>query len=152
MCYITGMTEHILKSHNKTLLLYHLVFPAKYRKDIFSDEVTESLKDICLGISRRYEIHFVEIGSDDDHVHFLVQSVPALSVSRIVTIIKSITAREIFSRHKAVKKVLWGGNLWTSGFYANTVSEYANAEGIQRYISSQGTYKRLLFQQLNLDL
>ena len=146
------MTEHILKSHNKTLLLYYLVFPAKYRKEVFSDEVTESLKDICLEISRCYEIHFVEIGSDDDHVHFLVQSVPLLSVSRIVTIIKSITAREIFSRHKEVKKKLWGGNLWTSGFYANTVSEYANADGIQRYISTQGEYKRLLFQQLNLDL
>ena len=121
------MTEHILKSHNKTLLLYHLVFPAKYRKEIFSDAVAESLKDICLGISRRYEIYFVEIGTDDDHVHFLVQSVPFLSVSRIVTVIKGITAREIFSRHKEVKKMLWGGNLWTSGFYANTVSEYANA-------------------------
>ena len=65
------MTEHILESHNKTLLLYHLVFPAKYRKEIFSDEATEGLKDICLGLSRRYEIHFVEIGSDDDNVTFL---------------------------------------------------------------------------------
>ena len=57
-----------------------------------------------MGISHCYEIHFVEIGSDDDHVHFLVQSVPSLSVSRVVTIIKSITAREIFSQHKEVKK------------------------------------------------
>ena len=146
------MTEHILKSHNKTLLLYHLVFPAKYQQEIFSDEVTESLEDICLGLSCRYEIHFVEIGSDDDHVHFLVQSVPSLSVSRIVAIIKSVTAREIFSRHKEVKKLLWGGNLWTSESYANAVSEYYNADGIQRYIANQGAYKRLLFQQLNLNL
>ena len=129
-------------------MLYHLVFPAKYRKEIFSDKVTESLKDICLGISHCYEIHFVEIGSDDDHVHFLVQSVSSLSVSRVATIVKSITVCEVFSRHKEVKKVLWSGNLWTSGFYANTVGEYANAESIQKYISGQGTYKRLLFQQL----
>ena len=67
-------------------------------------------------------------------------------------IIKSVTGREIFSRHKEVKKLLRGGNLWTIGYCANTASEYADADGIQRYISSQGNYKRLFFQQLNLDL
>jgi len=33
------MDEHIYKSHNKTLLLYHLVFPSKYRKKIFDDKI-----------------------------------------------------------------------------------------------------------------
>ncbi len=56
------MSEHVIKSHNKTLLLYHLVFPAKYRRKVFSLEVEESLKNICIGISERYEINFVEIG------------------------------------------------------------------------------------------
>ena len=130
--------QHIIKSHNKTLLLYHLVFPAKYRKKIFDDEVDKTLKTICLEISDRYEIHFVEIGNDLDHVHFLVQSVPTLSVTRIVTIIKSITAREIFAKHKEIKKLLWGGNLWTSGFYANTVGMYASQDVIKQYIKNQG--------------
>lgn len=146
------MNEHILKRHNKTLLLYHLVFPAKYRREIFTDAVSETLKELCFEISGRYEIHFVEAGMDDDHVHFLIQSIPSLSISRIVTIIKSITAKEIFQRHEEVKKFLWGGNLWTSGFYANTVSEYANAEGIQKYIANQGSYKKLLVQQLTFEL
>lgn len=56
----------------------------------------------------------------------MIQSVPTLSVTRIVTLIKSITAREIFAKHKEVKKVLWGGDLWTSGFYVNTVGQFAN--------------------------
>ena len=90
------MNDHIYKQHNKTLLLYHLVFPAKYRKDVFTDEVQESLKTICAGISLRYEIIFLEIGMEENHVHFLVQSVPGMSVTRIVTMIKSLTAREIF--------------------------------------------------------
>jgi len=107
---------------------------------------------LCLEISRRYEIHFVEIGMDDDHVHFLIQSVPVLSITRIVTIIKSITAKEIFKRHQEVKKLLWGGHLWTSGYYANTVSEYANAEGIKKYIANQASYKKILVQQLTFDL
>ena len=92
------MSEHVYKHHNKTLLLYHFVFPAKYRREVFSESVSSTLREVCIGISMRYEIRFVEVGMDEDHVHFLVQSVPTMSVSKIVTIIKSITAREIFSQ------------------------------------------------------
>jgi len=55
------MAEHIKKSHNKTLLLYHLVFPTKYRRDIFTDAVEKNLKEVCLDIFKGYEIHFIEI-------------------------------------------------------------------------------------------
>ena len=146
--------QHIYKSHNKTLLLYHLVFPAKYRKKVFDEAVDITLKDVCLEISDRYEIDFIEIGNDLDHVHFLVQSVPTLSVTRIVTIIKSITAREIFAKHKEVEEILWGGNLWTSGFYANTVGLYSNQDVIKKYIQNQGKdveYTKLYQGKLNLD-
>ncbi len=147
------MSDHIYKSHNKSLLMYHLVFPAKYRRKVFSNAVEISLRDICLGIGRRYEIHFVEIGMEEDHVHFLVQSIPTLSVSRIVTIIKSITAREIFKSHKEVKKELWGAALWTSGYYANTVGQFASAEVIKKYVANQGReYRELYSAQLTFDL
>lgn len=79
---------------------------SKYRREVFSESVSSMLMEVCIGVSMRYEILFVEVGMDEDHVHFLVQSVPTKSVSKIVTIIKSITAREIFSRHKEVKKFL----------------------------------------------
>ena len=147
------MSEHVIRSHNKTLLLYHFVFPAKYRRKVFSIEVEESLKSICIGISERYEINFIEIGVDDDHVHFLVQSVPKMSVTKLVTTIKSLIAREIFSRHKEIKKLLWGGNLWTSGYYANTVGRYGNEEVISNYVKNQRReYKKIYKGQLRLDL
>ncbi len=146
-------SEHIYKSHNKTLLLYHLVFPAKYRKKVFDEIVDVTLKEICEEISCRYEINFIEIGNDEDHVHFLVQSVPILSLTKIVTIIKSITAREIFKRHPEIKKELWGGSLWTSGFYGNTVGQYANEEIIRKYVKNQGkTYNKIYQGQLNMNM
>ena len=149
------MDEHIYKRHNKTLLLYHLVFPAKYRREVFTDEVEESLKSVCVGISLRYEINFLEIGLEADHVHFLAQSVPVMPVSKIVTTIKSITAMEIFRMHKEVKIKLWGGSLWTSGYYANTVGLYASKDVITRYIEGQGhnkaEYKKLYDGQLRFD-
>jgi REP element-mobilizing transposase RayT len=149
------MEKHIHKSHNKTLLLYHLVFPTKYRRKVLDENIDKTLKSICLEISDRYEIHFIEIGNDIDHVHFLVQSVPMMSITKIVTIIKSITAREIFSKHPEVKKILWGGNLWSSGFYANTVGQYSNSEVIKQYIKNQGRtsqYKKLYQGDLDLNL
>ena len=72
--------------------MYHLVFPAKYRRAIFDKKVDNKLKEICLEIEKRYQVKFLEIGTDNDHVHFLVQAIPIYSVTKIVTIIKSITA------------------------------------------------------------
>jgi REP element-mobilizing transposase RayT len=120
------MSEHIRKSHNKSLLLYHLVCLIKYRRKVLTSEVSKTLKNICLEITSRYEIHFLEIGCDDDHVHFLLQSVPMMSPKKIVNTIKSLTAREIFRLHPEVKRFLWGGKFWTSGYYINTVGQYAN--------------------------
>lgn len=148
--------EHIYKSHNKTLLLYHLVFPAKYRRKVFTEEVREKLREICKDIENCYEIRFVEIGMEEDHVHYLVQSVPTLSISRIVMLIKSITAKEIFKSFPQIKReILWGGSLWTSGYYANTVGLYASKETIIRYIENQGKdkikYMKIYETQLELD-
>ena len=89
------MSEYIHKSHNVTVLLYHLVFPAKYRRAVFDEKVDGVLKEVCLEIGERYQVKFLEIGTDKDHVHFLVQSVPAYSVTKIVKLIKSLTAREV---------------------------------------------------------
>jgi len=127
------------------------VCPAKYRRKVFLEDVAKSLKEVCIGIGDRYEVNFVEIGVDEDHVHFLIQSVPMMQPNRIVQIIKSITAREIFKRHPEVRKQLWGGNIWTSGYYVNTVGRYGNEEVIKKYVKEQGReYHQIYRAQLSL--
>lgn len=65
-------------------------------------------------------------------------------LTKMVQTIKSITAREIFLRHPEVKRMLWGGHFWTSGFYANTVGQYGNEAMIKNYVKNQGmVYKPL---------
>lgn len=148
------MSEYIHKSHNVSVIMYHFVCPAKYRRVIFSNEVDKTLKEICLEISKRYEIIFLEIGTDKDHVHFLVQSVPTLSPTEIITRIKSITAKELFARHPEIKKKLWGGKLWTAGFFVSTVGMAANEETISKYVRNQGVekdYTRLYKQKINYE-
>ena len=104
-------TKHIRKSHNKTLLIYHIVCPAKYRRRVFTKEVSKTLKEI-----------------------------------------KSITARYIFKHHPEVKTMLWGGNFWTSGYYANTVGQFGNLDMIINYVKNQDLpkYQQVHVAQLTL--
>ena len=133
-----GKSDYIHKSHNVSVLLYHFVCPAKYRRVIFDKEVDGSLKEICMEISRRYPIHFLEIGTDNNHVHFLVQSIPTYSATKIITVVKSITAREIFRIHPEVRKQLWGGEFWSDGYFVNTVSKFGDENTISQYVKEQG--------------
>ena len=132
------MSTFIHKSHNVSVLMYHIVCPAKYRKAIFTEQIDSVLKEVCIEIADRYEIVFLEIGTDRDHVHFLVQSVPMYSPKKIVQTIKSITAREICKRCPSVKKQLWGGQLWTSGYFVSTVGKHGDEEMISNYVKHQG--------------
>ena len=53
------------------LLLYHLVLPVEYRRGLIDQDLGESIKVICMELSERYEIHFIKIGTDEDHVRIL---------------------------------------------------------------------------------
>ncbi len=135
------MSELIYKKHNVSVLLYHLVCPTKYRKAVITADVDEKLKEICKEISLRFEIEFLEIGTDTDHVHFLVQSVPTYSPTKIVRTIKSIIAKEIFRQMPEVKKQLWGGEFWSDGYYISTVGAHSSEEAIKSYVKNQGGVK-----------
>ena len=147
------MSQYIRKSHNVSVLVYHLVCPAKYRKIIFNKNIDQDMKQICLEIAKRYEITFLEIGCDQNHVHFLIQSIPMYSPTKIAQVIKSITAREIFAKHSYIKTLFWKGEFWTKGYFVNTISQKHSEKAISQYIKEQETnqsYQLLHKQQLNL--
>ena len=132
-------SQYLYLSHNVGNLVYHIVCLAKYRRVVFDEAIDEKIRQICLEIEKRYDyIVFLEIGTDDDHVHFLVQSTPDYSPIQIVKIIKSITARKIFVERPQVKKKLWGGQFWTDGFFVSTVGKNQNETVIKEYVRSQG--------------
>jgi len=118
--------------------MYHIVCPAKYRRVIFSEEADRHLKEVCLEIEKRYEIYFLEIGTDKDHVHFFVQSVPTYSPTKIVKIIKSITAREMFERMPEIREKLWGGEFWSKGYFVSTVGKHGGESTVAKYVKNQG--------------
>ena len=120
---------------------------------MLTEPVDILLQATCLEIAKRYEIYFLEIGTDKDHVHFLIQSVPTLPPQRIVQVIKSITAREIFKQLPDVKKALWGGEFWAKGYFINTVGRTGSENAVRQYVKSQGRseeYHQLYHDQQTL--
>ena len=139
-------SNYIHKSHNVSVLLYHIVCSAKYRRAVFTSEVDKVLLKTCEEIELRYEVKFLEIGTDKDHVHFLIQSVPSYSATKIVRMIKSLIAREVFHHCPEVKKQLWGGEFWGKGYFVNTVGQHGTEKKIAEYVRDQGmdkAYKKL---------
>jgi putative transposase len=50
---------------------------------------------------------------------------------------KSITARELFRVLPRLRKELWGGAFWSSGFFVATVGQRGGYAAIKRYVQSQ---------------
>ena len=117
---------------------YHIVFPVKYRKALLDGEVTAIIQDTAAEIAERFPIEMEAIGTDKNHIHLLCSAHPKMASGRIVQVFKSITAREIFRRKPAVKRVLGGGEFWTDGYYVATVGERANWQTVERYVQRQG--------------
>ena len=130
-------------------MLYHLVCPAKYRRIVVTSEVDKILKETCMGIGLRYDMHFLEIGTDKDHVHFLIQTVPMVLPSNMVRKVKSITARAVFKQAPEVKKELWGGEFWSNDYYLATVGRNGSEKVIYNYVKQQGREKE--YEQLHKD-
>ncbi len=123
-----------------------MVCVAKYRRVVFDEAVEAVLREVCLDIALRYEIEFNEVGLDGDPVHFLVQSVPTHSPTKIVTTLKSLIAREVFARCPHVKKKLWGGEFWSNGYFIASVGIQESEETVRLSVKQQGQetqYKQL---------
>ena len=125
--------------HNAYQIHYHLVTPVKYRLAIFGrPDREQTLRSVCSEIEERDSIWFERLGLDTNHVHYLLSAAPKFAPSRLVQIIKSITARALFRQHPDLKRELWGGELWTDGFFIATVGEGGSRDVIREYVKRQG--------------
>ena len=126
-------------AHKIYEIKYHIVLIIKYRKDIFlSQDHVSYLKEIMSEVAKRYYLETESIGFDQDHVHLLLSAAPRYSPSKVISIVKSITARQLFANFPEIKKELWGGEFWSDRDYIGTVGEGANADIIRKYIKRRG--------------
>ncbi|MFZ3014258.1 MAG: transposase [Nitrospira sp.] len=91
------------------------MFPVKYCKALLDEEVTAIIQYTAAEIAERFPIEMEAMGTDKHHIHLLCSAHPSMVPGRIVQIRKSLTAREIFRRKLAVKRVLWAENFGLTG-------------------------------------
>ncbi len=118
-------------------LKYHLVWIPKYRKHILDKEVSDYIKVIFDMIAEEYEFRIDTMGVMEDHVHVFVEVPPRYSPARVVQIMKSISAREVFSKFPNLRKQLWAGELWNDGYFVRSVGDEVTADVIRKYIEYQ---------------
>lgn len=124
--------------HNVSECYYHIQLTIKYRKAILNPKIEGILRESLSELKERYAIEVQTIGFDRNHIHVLCRFLPKYSGGQVIRIIKSITGREIFKQVPEIKKVLWGGEFWTDGYYIATVSGRGDRKVIENYIRKQG--------------
>jgi putative transposase len=120
-------------AHGAWQIHYHIVFPVKYRKALLDEEVTAIIQETAAEIAERFPIEMEAMGTDKNHIHLLCSAHRKMAPGRIVQIFKSLTAREIFRRKPAVKRVLWGWRIldrWVLCGHGRRASELADSRAV----------------------
>lgn len=115
---------------------YHIVWCVKYRHKVLSNEVDIRLKEMLKQIALDNNFEIVEMESDNDHIHLLVECSPQHSIPSIIKALKGVSARLLFKEFPQLKEKLWGGHLWNPSYFVATVSENTETQ-IREYIQNQ---------------
>jgi putative transposase len=137
-------------SHAVYDLKYHFVWIPKYRKRILTPEIADYAKQVFRKIAEEYDMVIDTVEVVEDHVHIFLEAPPRLSPSRIVQILKSMSARELFREFPRLRRQLWGGKLWSRGYFVRAVGDEVTGDVIRRYIQyhehQQGAVQLLLWE------
>ncbi len=120
--------------HTVSMLTDHMVFAPKYRGKMLVGDVAMICEGIICKTCVEMDIQVIEIAVNPDHVHIFMSFPPRYSIAKVVGMLKSISASEIFEKFPEVKKELWGGEFWEDGYFARTVGDKVTADLIKRYI------------------
>ena len=130
--------EYETRNLSKFLLMYHVIFVCKYRKQILNP-ISEELKQIIYDISKESDFKLLEMETDKDHIHFLIKSEPKVSVLAIVRRLKQESTIRLWKTQKEyLRKCYWNENtLWSDGYFASTIGNVSK-EAAEYYIRNQG--------------
>lgn len=130
-------------AHSVYDLKYHFVWTPKYRKELLTGEVAEAVREIIQSVAGAYDMEIDTMEVMEDHVHVFLSAPPRYSPARVMQIMKSISAREIFVRYPWVRRKLWGGEFWGDGYFVRSIGDQVTSESIRRYIRYQKSPKNV---------
>lgn len=116
----------------------HLVFVAKYRRDVFTKAMLETMHEVFERVCFDFEAELVEFDGEHDHVHLLVNYPPKIAISSLVNSLKGASSRILRTKHPEIKNKLWGNALWSPSYFAASCGG-APIGIIKQYIQQQQT-------------
>ena len=123
--------------HSVYDLKYHFVWIPKYRKKLLKGDVAKFIRQTFVRIANEYGWEIEEMAIQPDHVHIFLHAPPKYAPARIVQIMKSISAREVFAQFPQLRQKLWAGEFWSDGYFVRSVGDQVTAEIIKQYIRYQ---------------
>ena len=124
-------------NHSVFSLHYHLVLVVKYRREVFTDEISDFAKDMFIEIGKKYNITLTEWNHDKDHIHILFKAHPNSELSKFINAYKSASSRLIKKNFPHIRKRLWKEMFWSRSFCLLT-TDGAPIDTIKKYIENQG--------------
>lgn len=123
--------------HSVYCIQFHLVFCVKYRRKVLSTEISDRLKEIVLKTATSFDIKIIEQETDKDHIHILFASKPAVTLSKFINSLKSVSSRLIRKEFPEVKKVLWKDKFWSPSYFLASVGQVTLSD-VKKYVQNQG--------------
>ena len=124
-------------AHTVYDLAYHFVWIPKFREKMLGGEIGGRLKEMMGEICEDHGWQIEALEVMEDHVHLFVSCQPRYSPARVMNIIKSITARELFAEFPGLRRKQWSGRMWAEGYYVGSSGEQVTDELIEKYIAYQ---------------
>ena len=121
-------------------LHYHLILVVKYRRQVFTDEISNRAKEIFEYIAPTYKIELVEWNHDKDHVHVLFKGQPKTELSKFINAYKSASSRLLKKEFPTMRQTLWKEMFWSRSFCLLS-SGGTPIEVIRQYVENQGKEK-----------
>ena len=86
---------------------------------------------------RMQVIRYME--TDKDYIHYMIETEPTMSISKIVNLMKSYTTYHIWKRYPDyLRKHFWKEHtFWTDGYFVCSVGNVSE-EMLRKYIENQG--------------
>ena len=77
--------------------------------------------------------------TDKDHIHYMIETEPTMSISKAVDLIKSYTTYHIWKKHtEYLKNHFWKEHtFWTDGYFACSVGNVSE-KMLKQCIENQG--------------
>ncbi len=127
------------KNRHKYLLQYHIIFVCKYRKKLLSKNISDDIKQLSYEICNKHHIKIKEMETDKDHIHYMIETEPTVSVSQIINLMKSYTSYHIWRLHNNyLSKIFWKEKtFWTDGYFVCSIGNVSEST-LRKYIQNQG--------------